>query len=353
LLRAVFPHPQPAEVADRAGIRVADEKGLDVRTAFLRKDDLSLPEKATEEITMRTLMATDGSAEATAALRTAARLLRHDNNEVHLLCVAPDYNFPRGRSGNGKAQTRNREVYRRRISKETDEILKQTQRVLLEDRVQTFPISKIGSPTDEIIRLAAEYDITVIGARSRYNRSELGLGPVASRVVEYAPGIVLVARELAGDPNLRVLVGVDGSVASKQALRSLVACFDVDEAEITLMHVAEMPWIHIGLERDWFDSGRDVSEKPDPETQLENELRREGEEVIDDARTMLEDRSYSIETVIEEGNPATEILGQTEVKEYDLIVLGTSGLTDVKHAMLGSVSAKVAWNARCSVALVK
>jgi nucleotide-binding universal stress UspA family protein len=127
----------------------------------------------------------------------------------------------------------------------------------------------------------------------------------------------------------------------------------MDEAEITLIHVTEMPWIHLGLERDWFDSRGEVFEKADSETQLENELRREAEEVIEDARALLENRSYSIETVIEEGNPATEILGEAERKEYDLIVLGTTGLTDVKHAMLGSVSAKVAWNARCSVALVK
>jgi nucleotide-binding universal stress UspA family protein len=237
--------------------------------------------------------------------------------------------------------------------KETDKILKRAECLLLENDVAAFPISKIGSPAPEIIRLAADYDITVVGARSRYNRSQPGLGPVASRVVEYASGVVLIARELVGNPNLRVLVGVDGSLASKQALRTLSTWFDVAEAEITLIHVAEMPWIHLGLARDWFDSGRDGFEKPGPEIQRENEVRRGAEEVLEDARALLEDRSYSIETVSEEGNPATEILGESERKEYDLIVLGTTGLSDAKHSMLGSVSAKVAWNARCSVALVK
>ncbi len=281
---------------------------------------------------MRTLMTTDGSAEATAALRSAARLLRHDNNEVHVLCVAPEYDFPGARSGNEELRTRIREIYQQRISKETEEILKGAQWLLLEDHLEAFPISKFGSPADEIIRSAADYDITVVGARSRYNRSELGLGPVASRVVEHASGVVLVARELVGDPNLRVLVGVDGSLASKQALRTLSACFDLDEAEITFIHVAEMPWIHLGLERDWFDPRGDVFEKADPERQLENELRKEAEEVIEDARAMLEDCGYSFETVIEEGNPATQILEESERKEYDLIVLGTTGLADVKHA---------------------
>ena len=57
--------------------------------------------------------------------------------------------------------------------------------------------------------------------------------------------------------------------------------------------------------------------------------------------------------VIAEGNPATEILGQAEQDEYDLIVLGASGATDMKHRMLGSVSAKVTGQTACSVAVVK
>jgi nucleotide-binding universal stress UspA family protein len=54
-----------------------------------------------------------------------------------------------------------------------------------------------------------------------------------------------------------------------------------------------------------------------------------------------------------EGSPATEILGEAESGAYDLIVLGATGATDAKHEMLGSVSAKLAWQASCSVAVVK
>jgi len=46
-------------------------------------------------------------------------------------------------------------------------------------------------------------------------------------------------------------------------------------------------------------------------------------------------------------------LGQAEQGEYDLIVLGASGANDMKHRMLGSVSAKVTAQAPCSVAVVK
>jgi nucleotide-binding universal stress UspA family protein len=114
-----------------------------------------------------------------------------------------------------------------------------------------------------------------------------------------------------------------------------------------------MPWITLGLGREWFDSRGDVFLKSDPEAQLENELRLEAEKVIEEAHADLEKRSYSVMTVIQEGNPATEILGESLSKDYDLIVLGATGVSDAKHSMLGSVSAKVAWNASCSVAVVK
>jgi nucleotide-binding universal stress UspA family protein len=58
-------------------------------------------------------------------------------------------------------------------------------------------------------------------------------------------------------------------------------------------------------------------------------------------------------TLIEEGNPATEILGEAEGGLYDLIVLGAADAMDTKHNMLGSVSAGIAWQAPCSVAVVK
>ncbi|MGH9764004.1 MAG: universal stress protein, partial [Blastocatellia bacterium] len=61
----------------------------------------------------------------------------------------------------------------------------------------------------------------------------------------------------------------------------------------------------------------------------------------------------TFETMIVEGNPGTEILGEAEMGEYDLVVIGASGVTDVKHNVLGSVSAKVAWAAPCSVLIVR
>jgi nucleotide-binding universal stress UspA family protein len=133
----------------------------------------------------------------------------------------------------------------------------------------------------------------------------------------------------------------------------LTTYFNTESAEVTLMHVVETPWVNLGLERDWFDQGGETREQKSSEIQLEEELQSEANEIIQDATDQLTRHGLDVTTVIAEGNPATEVLGQAEQGEYDLIVLGASCANDMKHRMLGSVSAKVTGQAPCSVAVVK
>jgi nucleotide-binding universal stress UspA family protein len=58
-------------------------------------------------------------------------------------------------------------------------------------------------------------------------------------------------------------------------------------------------------------------------------------------------------TIVAEGDPALELVGYAEEGNYDLVVTGATGNSDVKHAVMGSVSLKVAWNAPCSVLVVR
>jgi len=298
---------------------------------------------------MQTLMATDGSPEATAALRNATRLLSRRDNEVHILCVAPEFYKP----GGTKEDKRVRADYERSIARETRKILERAHQTLLAEGIAGEIRAESGSPAEVIVRLANDYNVTVLGATSQYDTTRPGIGSVASRVVEHAPGIVLVCRENAGGSSLRILLCVDGSRASQAALNALTTCFNTESAEITLMHVVETPWVNLGLDQDWFDRGGETREQKGSEIQLEEELQVEANEIIEDAVEQLTRHGLDVTTVIAEGNPATEILGQAEQDEYDLIVLGASGATDMKHTMLGSVSAKVTAQTACSVAVVK
>ncbi|HUE83310.1 MAG TPA: universal stress protein [Pyrinomonadaceae bacterium] len=300
---------------------------------------------------MKTLLATDGSPEATNALRIATRLLRRDGNDFHILCVAPEY-YQQHPEAKKKAE-RLRAEYERRIIQETDAILERAQGALREEGVDGKTFSLSGSPAKVIVQSAADYDITVLGATGKYDKTRPGIGSVASRVIEHAPGVVLVARELAAGSSLRILACVDGSSASDRALNTLIKYFNYGAAEITLMHVVETPWVHLGLDHEWLTESAASREEFRSELQIERELQVEAEEVLESARELLTRHGLSVNIVVEEGNPATEILGQADTGEYDLVLVGATGASDVKHEMLGSVSSKVAAQAPCSVVVVK
>jgi nucleotide-binding universal stress UspA family protein len=306
---------------------------------------------------MKVLLATDGSMQSTIALRTASRLLRGNTDEVDLLCVAPELYFPREKAGKDSSKrARLINAYHDQIQVEARERLVQAQGMLGPLGAEAGMRVEVGSPARVITRLAAEYDITVVGAHDQYTRSKPGLGPVASRVVTGAPGAVLVGRELSETSRQwRILAAVDGSFAAEQALEFIASSLQINEAEITLMHVIETPWVHLGLDREWFDYPQEVSDPDDSiaDRAFKDELQHEADVVLEIARRQLEKHGLSTATVITEGDPALEILSEAEKGDYDLIVVGATGESDFKHNLLGSVSTKIAQAALCSVLVIK
>jgi nucleotide-binding universal stress UspA family protein len=302
---------------------------------------------------MKTLMATDGSKEATQALRSASRFLRKNNNEVTVLCVAPELQRQTSADASRNNAQRIGTAYGNRIFRETETILSTAKELLANEGVEGKTISRFGSPAGIIQNLTEEYDVTVVGATGWRDQSLIGIGPVAGRVVEHGHGTVLVIREPSNEGNWRALVAVDGSQASQNALKALRLYFDLAAAEVTVMHVVETPWVHLGLSPEWISYPDDLLDRVEPEIQLEKEMEREAEPILEEAEAQLEGYALESRSVIREGNPATEILGEAELGDYDLIVLGATGVSDLKHQMLGSVSAKVAAQAPCSVVVVK
>ncbi len=290
---------------------------------------------------MKILMATDGSSDADLAARTALRLLNPADRNVDVLCVAPVYE-------RGLHHHR----YQRRILAKAERILERTRNRIAADVAEIEGIAVVGSPAAVIVDQAEDYDLTVIGAKDRSAGGDTGLGPVARRVAEHALAPVLIGREVRSESGMRVLAAVDGSCASQEAIHTLAQLFDLASSEITLMHVEETPWIHLGLQDEWQTYDEDEQERSDAGV-LEKEMTREAELIVERAREMLRPSQASIETMIDQGNPADEILSEAERGSYDLIVLGATGERDLKHSMLGSVSSKIAWNAPCSVLLVR
>ena len=64
-------------------------------------------------------------------------------------------------------------------------------------------------------------------------------------------------------------------------------------------------------------------------------------------------RGISVETVVAEGYAATAIVDEIERQAADLVVIGTHGLSGLKHLLLGSIAERVVQKAPCPVLTVK
>ncbi len=67
----------------------------------------------------------------------------------------------------------------------------------------------------------------------------------------------------------------------------------------------------------------------------------------------LESRGLQVEAVVREGYAATAIVEEAESQHADLVVIGTHGLSGLKHMLLGSIAERVVQKAPCPVLTVK
>ena len=271
---------------------------------------------------MKVLIATDGSVDSGTAMNTAVRLLRKDHLHVDVLCVSSELVLAGGFN-----------------------VLERAQRDLRRQGIQARGLIDVGSPGDDIPQIATDYDVVVAGAHGKSERTQPGLGPVSSKIVDQSNRTVLVGRELLNEGPYRVLVALDGSERSFEALATLGRLLDLSALDLTLMHVVETSWTR--------SEDTDESEGDEYGQKLQHELRAYAETVIDRGERLIEQWGIPTTVVIEEGDPALELTSHAEEGNYDLIVVGATGRSDVKHALLGSVSLNLAWNAPCSVLVVR
>jgi nucleotide-binding universal stress UspA family protein len=283
-------------------------------------------------------MATDGSVHAAAAMLTAARLLGGKDAEVDVVCVGPD----------AKALGE----YERHFVAPARKIVEDAQRLLAQRSLRTKGLVESGSPADKLLGLLPEYDLTVVGAYGNHDRIQPGLGPVTSRLLQMGRGNLLIGRELVNERNFRVLVALDTSEACSVALKTLPAMFDAASLEVTLIHIAETSWAE-PLSGTAQEEAIDSSELDEYQHQLARELRRAGNEAIEGALRDLGRWSIPANAIVREGDPALEITSEADQGGYDLVLAGATGASDVKHALLGSVSLKLAWDCPCSVAIIR
>ena len=130
-----------------------------------------------------------------------------------------------------------------------------------------------------------------------------------------------------------ILVPVDFSETSVQALRLAIRLARGGQAKLTLLHVGVTPMPLAG--DTWLPNSAEIYGKW--QAQLVEEqthgLKRLAREEIPE--------EIEFRVVVREGFPPEEILAEAETGSHDLLVMGTHGRTGLARVVMGSVAERV------------
>lgn len=190
-------------------------------------------------------------------------------------------------------------------------------------------------PAENIIATARDenVDLIVMGHKEKNNNPPYTLGSTTRKVSRHADQSVLIVKELR-EPR-KILVAFDSSDEAQKALNYAEEIAKKFNSIIKILHVTPRP---------------KVSE-PVSKAEVREKIKDLGKEIINRAKT--EYSPQKIEKDVRIGNPADVILEVAEEEDFDLIAVGSRGLTTVKKYLLGSVSEKVSENSKRSVLVAK
>ena len=142
----------------------------------------------------------------------------------------------------------------------------------------------------------------------------------------------------------RIMVAVDGSKGSSDALDTAVELQKIHESELLILSVYR-------LHNSWKASVTMVY--PELTESTDKALEEYAREVAEKSKQQaIQAGSKNARSFYIGGGPAREIVKFSEKHNTDLIVLGSRGLSDSGKHLLGSVSHKVTSFAQCPVLIV-
>jgi nucleotide-binding universal stress UspA family protein len=185
-------------------------------------------------------------------------------------------------------------------------------------------------------------DLMVLGTHGRRGLGHMLLGSAAEEIVRKAACPVMTVRETREEPRVdaldRILVPVDFSAASRQAIAAARELAVRYGASLQLLHVVEE-----AIVPDFYMEGRVV------EPLLGSELRERARVRLTALFATTEGPEVPAEAFAVEGRAWHAIVDFASEINSDLIVISSHGLTGLARTLLGSVAEKVTRSAPCPV----
>ena len=210
-----------------------------------------------------------------------------------------------------------------------------------------------GIPSEQVLAAAAaeDADLIIMGTAGKTGLAHVLLGSTAERIIRTAPCPVLAVRmdrseaERTGVSTShpasldRIMVPVDFSDCSLDALEYAVSVAQRAQASVMLLHVLEP--VSYGLD---FTVSIQAEREHERKTLTER---------LAGLVAALEAANVKSESLVRGGLPRDSILEAARAWSADLIVMGTHGRRGLSHALYGSVVESVLRKSHCPILTVR
>ncbi|NOX20503.1 MAG: universal stress protein [Nitrospirae bacterium] len=265
----------------------------------------------------RILLATDGSRFSEGAVREAINLGRKEGARLFVISVA---------QVNTELMGYSPEITEK-IERQTRQTLETVSKRAAEASVSCETIFHEGEePYIFIVNEAKERDVDfiIMGRRGLRGLMKLMLGSVTALVIGHSDRDVFVVPRAGRLVFKKILICTDGSEQSQKAFKKALVLADKYNSSLIAISVAT----------------------------IEDELKNIKEH-LELLEKKAKNKGLAIETLPVIGTPYEAITTTAQVKDVDLIVIGSHGRTGIKKLLLGSVAERVIALAQCSVLVTK
>jgi nucleotide-binding universal stress UspA family protein len=147
---------------------------------------------------------------------------------------------------------------------------------------------------------------------------------------------------------MKILVCTDGSKAAAKTLeRTARLVGESCQGEVTVLHVYEKKTPYRGVNVDYQHMTKQEYDS------ILQASRREGKRILAEAARFFQDQGITVKTILKGGHAAQTIAQTANEEGFDMIIIGSRGMSGLNRWFMGSVSNAVLHEAKTDVLVVK